>query len=210
VWWGPASAPRVLFTARLSTPRSQGLGRSQQRCVPTAPAQIPASARRSCQRHLRAHLGPFQRGCLGGSRSFLLPRGKPAGAFLLALAELWLQPQAAPKNHAAARPLLSRWAGEGNGKEEAGLGGGDGDSSTEQQWEGAVTTVILIKGILKARNTQRCFLPARCPAPSRAAIPLPRQLRQLYRGHDVTWYRMPDLFGCFGSALLAVSPPRCL
>ena len=44
-----------------------------------------------------------------------------------------VRPQATPKNHAAARPLLPRWAGEGNGKEEARLGGGDGDSSTEQQ-----------------------------------------------------------------------------
>jgi len=210
VWWGPAGDPRVLFTARLSARRSHGLGRSRQRRVPTAPTPIPAAARRSCCRHLRAHLGPFQRGCLGESHSFLLPRGKPAGAFLLALAELLLQPRAAAKNHAAARPLLLRWAGEGNGKEEARLGGGDGDSSTEQQREGAVTAIILIKGTHQSSNTQRCFLPARCPAPSGAAIPLPRQLRQLYCGHDVTWYRIPDLFGCFGSALLAVSPPRCL
>jgi len=71
-----AAVPCGLFTACLSTPHSQGLSRSRRRRLPTAPAPLPAAAHRSCRCHLQAHLGPFQRGCLGGSHSFLLPREK--------------------------------------------------------------------------------------------------------------------------------------
>jgi len=51
--------------------------------------------------------------------------------------------------------------------------GQDEDSLTEQESKRKITTIILIKRIHKARDTECNVLTAQCPSRSWAVIPLP-------------------------------------
>jgi len=57
-------------------------------------------------------------------------------------------------------PSSPQGDGKENRKKKAKLAGWDKDSSTEQQSEKKITTIILIKRIYKGRNTQCSFLTA--------------------------------------------------
>ena len=72
----------------------------------------------------------------------------------------------------AARSLLPPAVGwEGQLEEKAKLEGWDKESLTEQQMKRKVTTIILIKRIHKARNTQCDSFTVPCPARFHASYP---------------------------------------
>jgi len=103
-----------------------------------------------------------------------------------------------------------QWGGEENGKEKAKLMGWDKDSLIERQRKRIVTPPPPIR-IHNNKGTHRATLsPPDAQGAPEPQLTSPKPAPPLSTKHDSTWYGIPHLFGQFGSAGLAVSPPGFL
>ena len=95
-----------------------------------------------------------------------------------------------------------QWGGEENGKKKAKLLDQDKYSLTEWQRKKTVMTIIPLRRISKTREytgqLSRLMLSVLL---SNGYPPGPWPTLPLSTQHDVTWYRIPCLFGQFGSAV---------